>query len=261
MPRTAHGSGNPPANKPAFATSTDGIHWTPTVGQNANLLAMAGYPSWETADVNGGNTVYVDAAGTWHLYFKDFSASSGVLHATSADGINYTYKGEALANNVVVPQDLKAFSYNGTTYYVGAYHANGPYIWSTISTSLTNLGPLLEDFPSEGIADQYIVSAGLVQDGLRVYGILYGAGPSNFLDQNQIFASWLQKKVVFQNSYVRWGDVERGLGPANVRLFLSAGDSVETGTFYVYDTNGTTLLYTSPTVTMREGDVWQYTGP
>jgi hypothetical protein len=33
---------------------------------------------------------------------------------------------------------------------------------------------------------------------------------------------------------------------------------METGRFYVYDTDGTTLLYTSPQVTMRSGDVWTY---
>jgi hypothetical protein len=38
--------------------------------------------------VNGGNTIYKDASGTWHLDFVDFSAGSagGVLHATSSDG-------------------------------------------------------------------------------------------------------------------------------------------------------------------------------
>jgi hypothetical protein len=156
---------------------------------------------------------------------------------------------------------MKAFAHGATTYYVGAYHANGHAVWSTVSTSLTSPGSLVQLIANEGNADQYIVAAGWVQDGTRLYGPLYGAGPVATLDQNQIFASWLQKKVVFENAYVRWGDVERGFGPTTVRMTLATGDDVETGQFTVYDSDGTTLLYRSPTVTMRAGDVWQYRGP
>jgi hypothetical protein len=253
---------NGTTNKPAYATSTDGIHWTPSSGSSAYLLKMSGYSNWTNADVNGGNTLYFDSSGVWHLYFIDFSSASpgGVLHATSLDGVNFTYQGQALSNGVV-PQELKAFTYNGTKYYVGAYHANSQYVWTTVSTNLTNLGPLIQSFTNQGSADQYIVASGLVQDGTRIYGMLYGAGAVPTLDQNRIFAAWLQKKVIFQNSYVRWGDIEHGFGPTNIRLFLAAGDNVETGKFYVYDSDGTTLLYTSPTVTMRAGDIWTYTGP
>jgi hypothetical protein len=249
-------------NKPAYATSTDGVHWSPSSGSASYLLSMSGYANWTNADVNGGNTIYKDASGTWHLYFVDFSSGSagGVLHATSSDGVNYAYQGQVLANGVV-PQDMKAFAHAATTYYVGAYHANGHAVWSTVSTSPTSPGSLVQLIANEGNADQYIVAAGWVQDGTRLYGLLYGAGPVATLDQNQIFASWLQKKVVFENAYVRWGDVERGFGPTTVRMTLATGDDVETGQFTVYDSDGTTLLYRSPTVTMRAGDVWQYRGP
>jgi hypothetical protein len=249
-------------NKPGYATSNDGVHWTPSSGNAAYLLDMAGYSNWAAADVNGGNAIFRDPSGTWHLYFVDFSASSpgGVQHATSADGVHYVYQGQALATTVV-PQDLKAFTYAGTMYYVGAYHLNTQKVWTTVSTSLTSLGSLTEAFPNEGAADQYIVAAGIVQDRTRVEGILYGASSVPTLDANQIYASWLQKKVVFQNSDVRWGDIERGFGPDGVRVSLAAGDSLETGKFYVYDSDGTTLLYTSPTVTLREGDTWSYSGP
>ena len=36
------------------------------------------------------------------------------------------------------------------------------------------------------------------------------------------------------------------------------GDNIETGCFYVYDTDGSTLLYRSPPVTMQAGDIWRY---
>jgi hypothetical protein len=65
--------------------------------------------------------------------------------------------------------------------------------------------------------------------------------------------------VIFQNDNVRWGDLERGYGPDVIHLALASGDSIETGRFYVYDTDGQTLLYRSPLVTMQAGDIWRYT--
>jgi hypothetical protein len=73
-----------------------------------------------------------------------------------------------------------------------------------------------------------------------------------------LFARWLQKKVVFQNNYVTW-DVSTGFGMKNSRLAMS--NKIETGVFKIYDTDGQTLLYTSPLVTVREGDLWNYAGP
>jgi len=256
-----------PLNKPAYATSTDGIHWTPAGGNNSYMLRMSNYyKDWDTkADINGGNTIFRDASGIWHLYFSDLSNNNtgvpvGVYHATSTDAINFTNQAKALNANVI-PNDFKAFTYGGTTYYVGAFHYNDQIVRLSVGTSLTSIGPLSVAFNATGAPDLYITSAGLVQDGTRLYGILYGAGPDPSLTQNRIFARWLQKKVIFKNSSVQWGDSEHGFGPHAIRLFLAANDNVETGNFYVYDSDGTTLLYTSPTVTMRSGDVWQYSGP
>lgn len=52
---------------------------------------------------------------------------------------------------------------------------------------------------------------------------------------------------------------EQANGPDKLQLGLAAGQGVETGRFYVYDTDGATLLYKSPTVAMRQGDIWNYT--
>jgi hypothetical protein len=75
---------------------------------------------------------------------------------------------------------------------------------------------------------------------------------------NRIYARWLQKRVIFQNANVRWGDVERSYGPDIIHLALVSGDSIETGRIYVYDTDGQTLLYRSPLVTIQAGDIWSY---
>ncbi|HWV64973.1 hypothetical protein [Chitinophaga sp.] len=54
----------------------------------------------------------------------------------------------------------------------------------------------------------------------------------------------------------QWGNVESAYGPDRIKLYMNT--NIETGHFYVYDTDGSTLLYTSPRVTMRSGDIWEY---
>src|SRR6202012_4099841 len=98
-----------------YATSSDGVNWSPSSGSSNYLLNMNGYPNWANADVNGGNVTYKHSAGIWHLFFIDFTNFNGVFHATSSDAVNYTYQDQVL-NNALVPQDLKAFVYNGVTY-------------------------------------------------------------------------------------------------------------------------------------------------
>jgi hypothetical protein len=227
------------------------------MGTPSTLIAMNGYAGWANADVNGGNVVYEDPSGLWHLYFIDFKAFPGVYHATSSDFVHFDYVGKALGDGMVV-NDWKAFSYGGTTFYVGAYHMNGQKVWLTVGSSLDAPPPPFVAFTNAGSADQYIVAAGLVQDGARVLGILYGAGAVSALDQNRIFAQWLQKKVIFSNASLRWGDVERAKGPNAVHVFTADPNSIETGRFELYDTDGTSLLYKSPVVTMRVGDTFAY---
>jgi hypothetical protein len=198
-----------------------------------------------------------DASGTWHLFFDDFNNFPGVQHATGTDSVNYSYVGDALQASVIM-NDLKAFNSGGTTYYVGAYHFNTQNIWTTVGTDLTNLPQPQVAFTNQGAADSYMDSAGLVQDGSRIYGILYGASGSSTLLGNQIYARWLQKKVIFENASIRWGDVEQGFGPDQIHLYMAQGQNVVTGRFAVYDTDGTTLLYHSPKVTICAGDVWSY---
>lgn len=264
MAYTTMGTSNPPTyglNKTGYATSTDGINWTPSAGSQSYMLSMSGYNNWANGDFNGSNVIYKDAGGTWHLYFVDMATGAvpGNHHATSTNAVNYTYQGVA-GNFGYGINDLKAFTYQSQTYYVGLYHNNGQGVWYTVGTSLTNLGASpTQAFANYGSADYYIATDGLVTDGTRVMGVLYG-GTATWGPTFRIFARWMQKKVVFQNAYVNWS-TNTGFGPDVVRLAQGAGDNVETGNFKVYDTDGTTLLYTSPTVTMRTGDIWLYTGP
>ncbi|TWF39220.1 hypothetical protein FHW36_106452 [Chitinophaga polysaccharea] len=253
--------GSPAINKPGYATSTNGVNWTPSSGNAAYLLNMSGYANWNNADVNGSNVMY-NESGTYHLYFNDFNyASTGhafaVHHATSTDMVNFSYTGDVLSE-ALIAQDVKKFTYNSNSYYLMAMHINSNQLRYSIGTSPVNFAASQQLTTNLGSADQYITAAGFVMKDNRLYGVLYGAGPVSTLDHNAIHAKWLQKKVLFisDGTGAQWGDIERAYGPDRIRLYMNT--NIETGHFYVYDTDGSTLLYTSPQVTMRSGDIWEY---
>lgn len=226
------------------------------------MINVTGYPNWIAGDYNGVNPIIKDANSVWHYYFMESSTNPGVEHATSTDGVNFTFVNRAQQESMRALNDVKAFSYGGSTHYLSCYHMGQSNLWISTSTSLSNLGPTRVAFSSYSNEDKMMITCGWVQDGTRVYGMLYGACATDCdpaaPSRNRLFARWLQKKVVFQNNHVTW-DVSTGFGMKNSRLAMS--NKIETGVFKIYDTDGQTLLYTSPLVTVREGDLWNYTGP
>lgn len=253
--------GSPMLNKPGYATSSNGVNWTPNAGNNSYLIKMSGYSNWSNADVNGSNVILYEN-GIYHLYFNDFRSEENghafaVHHATSTDMVNFTYTGDVL-NERLFAQDVKKFTYNGANYYMMPLHVNSNFLRYSVGSSPVNFGATKELLVNLNNADRYITSAGFVTKDNRLYGVLYGAGPASTLDHNAIHAKWLQKKVIFisDGTGARWGDIERAYGPDRIKLYMNT--NIETGRFYVYDSDGTTLLYTSPQVTMRSGDIWQY---
>ena len=243
-------------NKPAVATGTNGIDWSPNSGTGAARIAMTGYPNWANADVNGSNVVLYENA-KFYLYFTDFNlgALPGAFCATSTDGINFTYNGMFISG-ALVTNDVKSFPVQSAHAYLAGFHLNGPNIYYSLSASPTQFPQAKLLFSHADAGDAFITSVGFVSDGRRLYGALYGAGADSSLTHNAIYAAWLQKKVIFSNSRVRWGDSEGAFGPDLINMSMSS--DLETGRFYVYDTDGTTLLYTSPLLTVRSGDIWRY---
>lgn len=252
---------SPQLNKPAYATSPDGVSWTPNTGNAGYLVPVNSYPNWSLADVNGSNVIYYES-GVYHLYFTDLNYTNtgnafAVHHATSTDMINFTYTGDVLPEGLVA-QDVKKFTYNSTNYYMMVLHLNGSFLRYSMGTSPVNFSASQQLLTNLGNNDKYITSAGWVVKDNRLYGVLYGAGAVSTLDHNAIYAKWLQKKVIFISDATgaRWGDIERAYGPDRIRLYMNT--NIETGHFYVYDSDGATLLYTSPKITMRSGDIWNY---
>ena len=68
-------------------------------------------------------------------------------------------------------------------------------------------------FQNVSAQDRYIVALGFVTRGTQLLGALYGAGPAESLDQNQIFARWLQRKVLITDSSNVQYSPQGGYGP------------------------------------------------
>lgn len=247
-------------NKPSYAVSTNGVNWTPSIGDTNFLVTMSGYPNWSGVDANGMNALYHDGS-LFHLYFGDLANFTGVQHATSLDGHNFTYEG-AVLNEPLIVNDVKRFSYLGNDVFIWAYHLNTDRIYYSLGTNLSHAGPsALTLFTNHGPEDRYIVSGSFVREDNKLLGCLFGAGATTNLMTNQIYARWLQREVVFTNSFVRWGDTAQAVGPDKLHLYMSTNLNVETGQFEIYAEDGVTLEYRSPLLTILPGDVWQVIDP
>ncbi len=256
--------GSPPRNKPMVATSTNGVNWTPSEGDTSALLTMSGYTdasnaAWTAADVNGGNH-FLYENGTYHMWFDDFK-NLKVHYATSTNFKDFTYQGVAL-DELRICNDAKAFSYGGLRHYLWAYHLNNNKVWYSTGTAVTSPSASKVLFSSHGAGDAHIVAPCFVTDGTRLYGALYGAGADQSLTKNRIFAKWLQKKVIFQttNLATLGGSASQSYGPDRQQLEMDPAQTVVTGNFRIYDTDGVSLLYVSSQVTIRKGDLWIYNG-
>ena len=130
--------------------------------------------------------------------------------------MHFNYTGVALPEPGRIVNDIKEV--NG--HFLMGMHANGPTVYSTASKGNADTfppsTPLFSHFSGD---DKYIVSLGFVVDGdggatrnaTRVLGALYGAGAIPALDNNRVFAAWLQRHVLFE--------VRRGRGGGRFDAF------------------------------------------
>jgi hypothetical protein len=246
-------------NKPGISWSSDGVNFVPNAG-GESFITVKGYPhNWTRADVNGGN-VLLEVNGTLHLYFIDFKEGlHGVFrasapfqpaaHAARMGGSNRTtvrmappptefaYEGVALSEAGRIVNDLKLV--NG--YYLLGAHCNGQSVYYSASTTPDRFPPTKKLFSHLNSADEHMVSLGFVIDhtATRVLGALYGAGATSALDNNRVFAAWLQRHVLFvgTDGGVVWGlgDADRALGPDAVSMATNRKEL--RGKFMLYDTD------------------------
>ncbi len=243
-------------NKPAYFSSPDGIIWNgkpqPYAARLSDLITVAGYPNYAQGNFNGGNVLLRDN-GSYKLYLYNFNYAYEVAWCSGSSPTNCTYQGVALNPSYVV-NDVKMFTVGGTNWYVMGLHFNTASVFYALSTNGTNYNSeqILFQHPY-GTNDQYMVSVGFAWQGNSLLGAIYGAGPVSALNENQLFARWLQKRLVLTNSS---GVVPAlgGLGPD--RQQFKPASSPFQGTLTAYAEDGTTVLG-SVSVNLTAGNVYQ----
>jgi hypothetical protein len=121
---------------------------------------------------------------------------------------------------------------------------NSQTVWYSLSNDGVSFSsPDQTLFSNLSAQDRYIVALGFVTKGDHLLGALYGASAVPTLDQNKIFARWLQKKVSIVDSSGTKHVPQGGFGPDR-QWFLAPSSRSLQGTIAVYAEDGVTPLGT-----------------
>ena len=235
-------------DKPVYFTSPDGFTWNgtpePYYAQLTDVITIQGYGPFSSGNFNGANVLLRDG-GTWTLYFKDWNDFGTTYRATADTLPSFQLQGVALKTNDFV-NDVKKLTADGQNWYLMGLVGADPK--QSIFFSLSNDGITFDAqrllFRNLSAQDLYIVAVGFVTRGNQVLGALYGAGAVESLDQNRIFARWLQKRVVLTDSSGVQYFPQGSYGPDR-QLFQAPASGLLEGTMVVYAEDGITPLGSS----------------
>jgi hypothetical protein len=244
-------------NKPVTFFSDDGVRWNGSrdvmTATPAQLVQIDGYATYADADINGVSVLLFES-GMYRLYFSDFRRFTQIARCSSPDAKRFRFESEALHASLMV-NDVKKFRVGESASYLMGLHENGPHLHYALSGDGLRFEAPVELSGNVDDADRYIVAIGWVtageqeRDGRRVLGYLYGAGSAPSLDQNRIFATWLQKKAVL-HAGKRMIAANVALGPDRQ---LAEMDSATTASVELIAEDGKTLLAESAPVDFKPG--------
>jgi hypothetical protein len=246
-------------DKPIYFSSPDGVTWNgtpePYSAQLTDIIGIQGYAPFGSGNFNGANVLLRDN-GTWVLYFKDWNDFGTTYRATADTLPNFQLQGVALKTNDFV-NDVQKFTVTGQSWYLMGLVGADPK--QSIFFSLSNDGIAFDPqrvlFHNLSAQDLYIVALGFVTRGGQLSGLLYGASAVETLDQNQIFARWLQKKVVITDSLGAQYSPQGGYGPDR-QWFQTPPSGLLQGTITVYAEDGVTPL-AAGSVNLSAGKAYQ----
>ena len=100
-------------------------------------------------------------------------------------------------------------------------HMNGPDLYYALSNDGRRFTPQQKLFSHRDASDRYIVAVGFVTKENKLLGVLYGAGAKGSLDQNRIFARWLQKPVFITKADGSKIEATESFGPDRAAIHSS----------------------------------------
>jgi hypothetical protein len=226
---------------PIYFSSADGTTWNgaaePYSAKLTDVINIQGYAGFSSGNFNGANVLLRDGA-TWVLYFKDWQQFHTTYRATAVTLPNFQLQGVALKSDHMV-NDVKKFIVSGTNWYLMGLHFNDQSLRYSLSKDGVSFAPEQILFQHLSAQDLYMVAVGFVTQGDKLLGVLYGASAVASLDQNQIFARWLQKKITITDSSGMQYTLQGGYGPDRQRFQAPPTGSLQ-GTITVYAEDGVT---------------------
>jgi len=246
-----------PGDEPVYFSSPDGVTWNgsaePYSAQVADIIDIQGYSLFTSGNFNGANVLLRDN-DVWVLYFTDWQNDPHTMHRATASVLpNFQLQGTALKTDHAV-NDVKKIIVNGTAWYLMGLHNNDQSLRYSLSNDGVSFLSEQTLFSHVSAQDEYIVAIGFVMRGSELLGALYGASAVETLDQNQIFARWLQKKVVITDSTGAEHFAQGGYGPDRQWFEAPISETFE-GTMVVYAEDGVTPLGSS-LVTLTAGKAY-----
>jgi len=246
-------------NWPTYFSSPDGVKWNgspePYQAQLSDIVDIQDYSGYEGGGFNGGNVLFWD--NSWIFYFYDNNNNGQIFRATGASPGAVQLEGITLATGAD-PNGVYKFSVDGQPSYLMTLMSNGPQLWYSMSNNGVSFGPMQTLFASLSSMDSAMDSVAFVRNGNRLLGTLYGANtgsPDNPLADNEIFARWLQKKVVVRDSSGVQHLAHGSYGPDRQWFLLPLGSSIE-GDLVVYSEDGITQI-ASGKVTVNTGKTYR----
>lgn len=244
-------------NKPVYFLSSDGAIWNgspePYSAELTDIVSITGYALFGSGNFNGANVLLRDN-GTWVLYFTDWQNDPHTMYRATASLLpNFQLQGTALKTDHAI-NDVKKFIVNGTGWYVMGLHNNDQSLRYSLSNDGVSFASEQTLFNHLSAQDLYMVALGFVTKGNEILGVLYGASAVETLDQNRIFARWLQKKVMITDSSGVQYFAQGAYGPER-QWFQTPVSGILEGTMVVYDEDGVTSLGSS-LVTLTAGKAY-----
>lgn len=254
-------------DKPAYFSSPDGITWNgtpqPYPAQLGDVVSIPNDPNYLGWDFNGGNVLLWDNSA-WALYYSVgiYGSIGQVYRGTSVSPPVFQLTGVAL-DTPHYANDIKKFVVGGKTWYLMTLYVEEATVGTVLSPSFTySLSNDGVTFGSEHLlfggaspADHFVMTPAFVTSSGSILGLLYGANPVDLLSSNQIFARWLQKKIVITDTSGTQYSPQGGYGPDRQWFPAPASGSLQ-GTIVVYAEDGVTPL-ASGSVNLAAGNAYQ----
>ena len=247
-------------NWPTYFSTPDGVNWNgspePYQAQLTDIINIQNYSDYPAGGFNAGNVLFRESS-SWTLYFYDNFNPPGAYIVRPVVAANGSIPGTRARDGAPILMECINLWRISQAWYLMGLMSNGPQLWYSLSNDGVTFGAMKNLVASLSSGDTAMDSVGFVTKGSQLLGVLYGGNTGTPDDQhsdNQIFARWLQKKVVITDSSGVQYFTQGSYGPDRQWFQAPPAGTLE-GTMVVYAEDGVTPLG-SGLVTLAAGKAY-----